>query len=41
MVFYDIHTELIEMRGLNEDHMNYASCYEQVVEYFAELIKKY
>ena len=34
-------TIVIEMRGSSEEHSNYASCYEQVVEYLSDLIKIY
>ena len=34
-------TIIIEMRGSNEEHKNYASCYEEVVNYFTELIIRY
>lgn len=34
-------TIVIEMRGSNEDHANYASSYHRVVDYFSSLIKKY
>lgn len=34
-------TLVIEMRGSQEDHANYASCYHRVVNYFSSLVKKY
>jgi hypothetical protein len=32
---------VIELRGSSEDHANYASAYEQVTEFFSDLIKQY
>ena len=34
-------TLIIELRGSQEDHANYASCYHRVVNYFSSLVKKY
>lgn len=34
-------TILIELRGSNEYHQNYASCYEEVVKNLVSLVKKY
>ncbi|MBO6178797.1 MAG: AAA family ATPase [Selenomonadaceae bacterium] len=33
-------TIIIELRGSNKHHKNYASCYEEVVQYLAKLAKK-
>ena len=33
-------TIIIELRGSKDEHKNYASCYEEVVNFFEELIKK-
>ena len=34
-------TLVIELRGSNEDHANYASAYERVTEFISDLIKRY
>ena len=34
-------TLVIELRGSNEDHANYASAYERVTEFLSDLVKRY